>query len=48
VANSGDRTVTRIDPLGGDVVATVALPSSVNEVEAGEGAVWTFAVSPSG
>jgi len=39
-ANYDDKTVLRIDPETGDVVATIELPDNPYTLAAGEGAVW--------
>ena len=40
VANSGDGTVSRIDPTAGKVIATIEVGGRADEVAVGEGAVW--------
>jgi DNA-binding beta-propeller fold protein YncE len=38
--NRGDRTISRIDPQRGTVVATIELENEPVRVAAGDGAVW--------
>ena len=40
VANSGDGTVSRIDPASGNVVATIEVGGNPASVAVGEGGVW--------
>jgi YVTN family beta-propeller protein len=46
VANSLDRTVSRIDPESGDVVATIDIGNEPRRIAAGEGAVWVTVRAP--
>jgi YVTN family beta-propeller protein len=46
VANSLDRTVMRLDPETGDVVATIEVGNEPQRVAAGEGAVWVTVRAP--
>jgi YVTN family beta-propeller protein len=46
VANSLGRSVSRIDPTTGDVVATIEVGNEPERVAAGEGAAWMTVQSP--
>ena len=44
--NQLDRTVMRLDPETGDVVATIGIGNEPQRVAAGEGAVWVTVRAP--
>ena len=46
VANSLDRTVSRLDPESGDMVATIEIGNEPQRIAAGEGAVWVTVQAP--
>jgi YVTN family beta-propeller protein len=46
VANQLDRTLTRIDPETGDIVATIGVGNEPQRVAAGQGGVWVTVRAP--
>ena len=40
VANSGDGTVSRIDPATGRIAATISVGGSPNGIVAADGEIW--------
>jgi virginiamycin B lyase len=42
VANAGDGTVSRVDPVTADVVATIPVPGTPTKLAVGEGGVWVI------
>ena len=46
VVNQLDRTVMRLDPESGDVVATIEIGNEPQRVAAGEGSVWVTVRAP--
>ena len=44
--NQLDRTVMRLDPESGDVVATIGIGNEPQRVAAGEGSVWVTVRAP--
>ena len=46
VASSLDRTVTRLDPATGEIVATIELGNEPQRLAAGGGAVWVSVRAP--
>ena len=46
VVNQLARTLMRIDPESGDVVATIGLGNEPQRIAAGEGAVWVTVRAP--